>query len=104
MIAYISPRSVTPGGGIGYDWCDYPLQHFHTEAGISWLYRDYSKVPVGTSSASRKPLPFAWPTTMTDKLNEKVTFFHNFEYFPWTRQHQGLLLHNRHRRSHPADR
>jgi len=76
IIAGISLR-VTPGGGIGYDWFDEPAQHFHTEAGISWLYRDYTHGG-GTQEAVALRLAYHYDR----KLNDKVSIFHDFEYFP----------------------
>ena len=79
-IAGISLR-VTPGVGVGYDWFKSPNHNFHTEAGISWLYRDYSHVPPGQSSTEEAPavrLAYHYDR----KLNSKVLVFHDVEYFP----------------------
>ena len=32
----------TPGGGVGYRWFDKDDFHFKTDAGLAWLYEDYS--------------------------------------------------------------
>lgn len=75
VIAGISLR-LTPGGGIGYQWFDRPDFHVKTEAGISWLYRDYSHDGTNESVAARLAYH------IDKKLYGKVTLFHDFEYFP----------------------
>lgn len=79
-IAGISLR-VTPGGGVGYDWFDLPNHHFHTEAGISWLYRDYSHV-TPPEPATDETVAVRLAYHYDRKINDKVLVFHNFEYFP----------------------
>ena len=75
IIAGISLR-LTPGGGVGYQWFDRPDFHFKTEGGVSWLYRDYSHDGTDQTVAARLAYH------VDKKLNNKVSLFHNFEYFP----------------------
>ena len=76
IIAGISLR-VTPGGGVGYDFFDRPDFHLHGEGGISWLYRDYTHGG-GTQETVAARLAYH----IDKKINDKVTLFHDFEYFP----------------------
>jgi len=75
LIADIDLR-LTPGAGLGYQWIDTPNLAFNTEIGASWLYRSYSH----DGSTSNASLRAAYH--LTGKINDKVSFFHNFEYFP----------------------
>src|SRR5690348_14031823 len=75
IIAGVSLR-LTPGAGIGYQWIEKPRLSFNTEAGAAWLYRAYSHD--GSNDSASLRLAYH----LTGKLNDKVGFFHNFEYFP----------------------
>ncbi len=75
IIAGISLR-LTPGGGIGYQWFDRPDFHLKTEAGISWLYRDYSHDGSDETVAARLAYH------VDKKLSPQFSIFHDFEYFP----------------------
>jgi putative salt-induced outer membrane protein YdiY len=75
LIAGISLR-LTPGVGVGYDWLDKPDLHFRTEGGVSWLYRDYSH------DGSMESVALRLAYHVDKKFNDKVTFFHNLEYYP----------------------
>jgi len=75
VIAGISLR-LTPGGGLGYQWFDRPDFHLKTEAGVSWLYRDYSHDGSDETVAARLAYH------VDKKLNKQVSVFHDFEYFP----------------------
>jgi len=75
LIADISLR-LTPGAGVGYQWVDKPNLGFNTEVGASWLYRDYVHDGSNDSVAARAAYH------LTAKLNDQVSVFHNFEYFP----------------------
>jgi putative salt-induced outer membrane protein YdiY len=76
LIAGISLR-VTPGAGLGYQWADDPDFHFRTEGGISYLYRSYTH-DGGTAESVAVRLAYH----IDKKLNDKVSVFHNLEYFP----------------------
>lgn len=75
VIANLSLR-LTPGVGAGYQWFDTPKFKFNTEGGASWLYRDYSND--GTQDSVSLRLAYH----LTAKPNDKVTIFHDMEYFP----------------------
>ena len=75
VIAKIDLR-LTPGLGVGYQWVDTPKWKFNTEAGASWLYRSYSND--GSSESASLRLAYH----LIGKLNDKVSIFHDFEYFP----------------------
>jgi putative salt-induced outer membrane protein YdiY len=66
----------TPGVGVGYQWFERPDFHFNTEAGASWLYRDFRND--GTTDSAAVRLAYH----VDKKLNEKVSLFHDFEYYP----------------------
>jgi putative salt-induced outer membrane protein YdiY len=75
VIADISLR-LTPGVGVGYQWVEKPNFAFNTEAGAAWLYRSYSHDGRVDSASARLVYH------LTAKFNDKVSAFHNFEYFP----------------------
>lgn len=75
VIANINLR-LTPGLGLGYQWIDTPKWKFNTEAGLSWLYRSYSNDGSTESVSARAAFH------LTGKLNDKLSIFHDFEYFP----------------------
>ena len=66
----------TPGVGVGYQWIEKPDMHFSTEGGVSWLYRDFRNDGTSDSVAVRLAYHF------DKKFDDKVAFFHNFEYYP----------------------
>lgn len=66
----------TPGVGVGYQWVEKPDFHFNTEAGASWLYRDFRND--GTTDSAALRLAYH----VDKKFGECVTVFHNFEYYP----------------------
>ena len=76
VIAGISLR-VTPGGGVGYQFIDRPDFHANAEGGLSYLYRSYTH---GGGTAETVAARLAYH--VDKKLNDKVSVFHNFEYFP----------------------
>ena len=67
---------LVPGVGVGYQWVETPSLGFNTEAGISYLHREFARDGSDDSVAARLAYHFNW------KINEKVGVFHNFEYFP----------------------
>src|SRR5665213_829133 len=75
LIADINLR-FTPGVGAGYNWIDQPDFKFYTEGGVSWLYRDYRNDGTNESVALRLAYH------LDKKLNERVSVFHNLEYYP----------------------
>src|SRR5579871_4797449 len=75
VIAGIDLR-LTPGVGGGYQWVDTPKLKFNTEGGVAYLYRSYSH----DGSDESVSLRAAYHLNM--KLADKVSAFHNLEYFP----------------------
>lgn len=67
-----------PSAGMGYQWFDEPDFHLSTEAGVSWLYQDYSTDPEPTKEWG---LRFAYHVDKS--LHEgRIFLFHNLAYLP----------------------
>ena len=75
VIAQLALR-LTAGAGMGYRWVDTPKWKFGTEAGVSWLHRSYSNDGTNDNASLRAAYH------LTGRVNDKVSIFHNFEYFP----------------------
>ena len=56
LFGYVSERTeadtvnfltlrLTPSGGLGYQWVNRPDMHFSLQAGVAWIYEDYSTNP-----------------------------------------------------------
>lgn len=67
---------LVPGVGAGYQWVDQPSLGFNTEAGVSYIHREFARDGSDDSVAARLAYHLTW------KVNDKVGVFHNFEYFP----------------------
>jgi putative salt-induced outer membrane protein YdiY len=67
---------VSPGAGVGYQWVERPDMKFSTEAGLSWVYENYTNAPADDHFAARFAYHF------DKQINERVKFFHNLEYLP----------------------
>jgi putative salt-induced outer membrane protein YdiY len=67
---------LTPAGGLGYQWIEKPDMNFLTEAGLAWVYENFSNADSDDHFALRLAYHF------DKKLNDKVTFTHNLEYLP----------------------
>ncbi|MGH7214724.1 MAG: DUF481 domain-containing protein, partial [Tepidisphaeraceae bacterium] len=67
---------LAPSVGVGYQWIESERQNFSTEAGIGWVYEEYD--PGGTDEHIAGRLAYHYDQT----INDKVKFFHNFEYLP----------------------
>ena len=67
---------LSPGVGSGYRWILKPDEHFNTEAGVSWIYEQYSND--GNTDHIALRLAYHYDR----KLNEKVSLVHNVEYLP----------------------
>lgn len=65
---------VTPGAGLGYQWIERPTLNFNTEAGIGWLYEDYS------NDGSNEYVNGRLAYHVDAKVNDKVTVFNDFEF------------------------
>jgi putative salt-induced outer membrane protein YdiY len=74
-LAFLNYR-LSPGVGVGYQWIESPDFNFSTEAGVSYVYEDYSNA--GTED--RVALRLAYH--VDKKLNDKVSIFHNLEWLP----------------------
>jgi putative salt-induced outer membrane protein YdiY len=67
---------LSPGVGVGYQWIEKPDLNFRTEAGVSYVYEDYSTDGSDDHVALRLAYHF-------DKsINDKVKFFHDLEWLP----------------------
>jgi hypothetical protein len=75
QIANLNYR-LAPGVGIGYQWIEQPTMNFSTEAGISYVYEDYSNDGTNEFLALRLAYHF------DKKLNDVFSLFHNLEYLP----------------------
>lgn len=67
---------LVPGVGLGYQWVEEPSLGFNTEAGVSYLHRQFAHDGSDDSIAARLAYHLTW------KINDKVGVFHDFEYFP----------------------
>ena len=67
---------LSPGVGVGYQWIERPDLNFNTEAGISYVYEDYTTGDSDDHIAGRLAYHF------DKKLNDVVTLFHNLEWLP----------------------
>ena len=67
---------LTPNVGLGYQWIESAPLSFSTEAGVGLIYRKYAHDGDDTSPNARLAYHLA------GKFNDKVSYFHNFEYLP----------------------
>jgi putative salt-induced outer membrane protein YdiY len=67
---------VTPGVGVGYQWVESADFNFNTEAGLTWVYEDYTTGGTDEHFAGRLAYH------LDKRLNDKVKLFHNLEYLP----------------------
>jgi hypothetical protein len=74
-IAHLNYR-LSPGVGIGYQWIERPDMNFSTEAGVSYVYEDYSNDGTDDHVAARLAYHF------DKKFNDTFSIFHNLEYLP----------------------
>ena len=74
-LAFLNYR-LAPGVGVGYQWVESPDFNFSTEAGVSYVYEDYSN----DGNDDRVALRLAYH--VDKKLNEHVSLFHNLEWLP----------------------
>lgn len=74
-LAFLNYR-LAPGIGLGYQWIESPAFNFSTEAGVSYVYEDYSN----DGQQDRVALRLAYH--IDKKLNESVSIFHNLEWLP----------------------
>jgi len=75
-----------PGVGVGYQWIESPAMNFNTEAGLSYVYENYSSQETRNSLAARLAYHF-------DKtLGDHVKFINNFEYIPTLEDGSSYLI------------
>lgn len=67
---------ITPSTGLGYQWIESDPMNFYTEAGLAWVYEDYTNADSNDYFAARLAYHF------DRKINDKVSFIHNLEYVP----------------------
>jgi putative salt-induced outer membrane protein YdiY len=67
---------LTPSLGVGYQWVERPNLNFATEAGLAWVYEEYSEGDSDDHVAARLAYHFDM------KFNERVGLVHNVEYLP----------------------
>lgn len=75
-IAFLDLR-FTPAGGVGYQWVEREDFKFNTEAGLAWVYEDFSNTAESNDYFAAR---FAYH--LDKRINDKVTAFHNLEYLP----------------------
>jgi putative salt-induced outer membrane protein YdiY len=66
----------SPAVGLGYQWIEKEDFNFFTEAGLGWVYEDFSNAGSNDYFAARLAYH------VDKKLNDKVALFHNLEYVP----------------------
>jgi putative salt-induced outer membrane protein YdiY len=74
-LAFLNYR-LSPGVGVGYQWFESADFNLSTEAGVSYVYEDYSN----DGQEDRVALRLAYH--IDKKLNESVSVFHNLEWLP----------------------
>ena len=67
---------LTPSVGVGYQWFERPDFELKTEAGLAYVYEDFSTGDSNEYVAAR--LAYG----VKKKLNDRVSVFHNLEYLP----------------------
>jgi putative salt-induced outer membrane protein YdiY len=69
---------LTPGAGVGYQWAESPRLNFTTDAGMAWVYQDYSSLPAPSEQVSLR-LAYHVDATLFDS---KFKVFNDVQYFP----------------------
>jgi Protein of unknown function, DUF481 len=64
------------GGGLGYQWFETPTFNLNTEAGLAWVYENFTHQPSEDHLAARLAYHVDWTPHKVLKL------FHNLEYLP----------------------
>lgn len=67
---------VTPSLGLGYQWVETPDFSFNTEGGVAYICEQFSNDESNSAIALRVAYH------LKKKLNDRVSLFHNLEYFP----------------------
>ncbi len=79
---------LTPGAGLGYQWFEQPDFNFSTEAGVSWVYEDYSTLP---SPKDHVAVRLAYHVDKSFDSG-KYKLFNDLEYFPSLQDSGDYLL------------
>jgi len=79
---------LTPGGGVGYQWVETPDLNFDTEAGLAWVYQDYTTEPTASEQFSARAAYHVDATFWGTNL--KV--FHDVQFFPSIQNVGNILL------------
>lgn len=69
---------LTPGAGVGYQWFEEPTLNFNTQAGIAWVYQDYSTEAAVSEQVSAR-VAYHVDATLFDS---KLKVFNDVQYFP----------------------
>jgi putative salt-induced outer membrane protein YdiY len=67
---------LAPGVGVGYQWVETPTFNLNTEAGVSYVYEEFSN----DGDNERAALRLAYH--IDKALNDKISVFHNLEWLP----------------------
>ena len=67
---------LVPSLGVGYQWVETPTLSFNTDAGISYVHRQFAHDGSDDSVAAQLAYHVKW------KVNDKVSVFHDLEYYP----------------------
>jgi len=84
-IAQLNYR-LTPSVGVGYQWIESPDRNFNTEAGVAYVYEDY------TTSGEEDSISLRLAYHYDNKLAENLILFHNVEYLPAFEDPSDFLL------------
>jgi putative salt-induced outer membrane protein YdiY len=73
-----------PSVGLGYQWAEGPEWNFFTEAGLAYVYEKYEdpEVPVPDFDDDDSNMSLRLAYHYDRKINDKVSVFHNLEFFP----------------------
>jgi uncharacterized protein DUF481 len=69
---------LTPGAGVGYQWVEKPTMNFDTEAGLAWVYQDYTTEPTPSEQFSAR-VAYHFDVTL---FNSSVKFFSDEQFYP----------------------
>jgi hypothetical protein len=69
---------LTPGGGVGYQWYEQANLNLNTEAGLAWVYQDYTTEPEASEQFSAR-LAYHFDATIFDS---SLKVFSDEQFFP----------------------
>ena len=79
---------LTPGAGAGYQWVETPQLNFDTEAGLAWVYQDYTTEPTASEQFSGR---VAYHVDAAF-WNSSLSVFHDVQFFPSIQDVRDILL------------